>query len=331
MVERIHNAGTRAVALTRQLLVFSRGQVLQPVALDLNRLVTGIETMLRRLIGENIEIATSLLPGLGCVKADPIQIEQVLMNLALNARDAMPHGGTITIETTNVELVASDCPSVEVKPGSYVMVALRDTGIGMDIETQAHMFEPFFTTKQLGKGTGLGLSTVYGIVTQSKGSIFVDSQPGKGTTFKIYFPRIAAKAEGLVQSSEVDELPKGSETILVVDDDDAVRKVAASLLSSAGYRIIEASNAEKALKIMTTLGPRIDLLLTDLIMFGKSGVELAEQAKAIHGYLPVLFMSGYAGDLLASRRGLLSEQAFVAKPFTRTSLLNMVYSALHRE
>jgi len=164
MVERIHNAGTRAVALTRQLLVFSRGQVLQPVALDLNRLVIGIETLLRRLIGEDIEIATSLLPGLGCVKADPIQIEQVLMNLALNARDAMPHGGTITIETTNVELVASDCPSVEVKPGSYVMVALKDTGIGMDIETKTHMFEPFFTTKQLGKGTGLGLSTVYGIV-----------------------------------------------------------------------------------------------------------------------------------------------------------------------
>jgi two-component system cell cycle sensor histidine kinase/response regulator CckA len=294
--------------------------------------VHNVTTMLLRMVGEDVSISFRPATPMGSIKADPGQIEQVLMNLVVNARDAMPSGGEIIIETGHADLDENYVSQhVGSRMGQHVVLTISDSGCGMDERIKSKIFEPFFTTKGSGRGTGLGLSTVYGIVTQSKGSIFVDSQPGKGTTFKIYFPRIAAKAEGLVQASEVDELPKGSETILVVDDDDAVRKVAASLLSSAGYRIIEASNAEKALKIMTTLGPRIDLLLTDLIMFGKSGVELAEQAKAIHGYLPVLFMSGYAGDLLASRRGLLSEQAFVAKPFTRTSLLNMVYSALHRE
>ena len=329
---QIKKASERAALLTRQLLAFSRQEVIFPRILNLNDVAHNVTSMLLRMVGEDVSISFRPATPMGSIKADPGQIEQVLMNLVVNARDAMPSGGEIIIETGHADLDENYVSQhVGSGLGQHVVLTISDTGCGMDESIKSKIFEPFFTTKGSGRGTGLGLSTVYGIVTLSKGSIFVDSQPGKGTTFKIYFPRIAAKAEGLVQSSEVDELPRGSETILVVDDDDAVRKVAASLLSSAGYRIIEASNAEKALKIMTTLGPRIDLLLTDLIMFGKSGVELAEQAKAIHGYLPVLFMSGYAGDLLASRRGLLSEQAFVAKPFTRTSLLNMVYSALHRE
>jgi signal transduction histidine kinase len=196
MVEHIHHAGTRAAALTQQLLAFSRRQVLRPLVLDLNRLVTGMETMLRRLIGERIEIATSLLPDLGRVKADPTQIEQTLMNLAVNARDAMPGGGTITIETANVELDDSHAREhAEVKPGSYVMLAMSDTGVGMDSETLTHVFEPFFTTKQLGKGTGLGLSTVYGIVKQSGGYIYAYSEPGRGTTFKVYLPCVEGEAE----------------------------------------------------------------------------------------------------------------------------------------
>jgi two-component system cell cycle sensor histidine kinase/response regulator CckA len=215
--------------------------------------------------------------------------------------------------------------------GQHVVLTVGDTGCGMDESVKAKIFEPFFTTKGIGLGTGLGLSTVYGIVTQSNGNILVDSQPGKGAAFKIYFPRIAAEAEQPMPAREVDETPAGSETILVVDDDDAVRKVTASLLVSAGYQIIEASNAQKALEIMKASGPEIDLLLTDLIMFGKSGSELFEHAKVIRPDLRSLFMSGYTGDLAALRRGLISERTFLAKPFTRVSLLKKVYTVLHGE
>jgi CheY-like chemotaxis protein len=208
-------------------------------------------------------------------------------------------------------------------------LAVSDTGCGIDESIKSKIFEPFFTTKGIGQGTGLGLSTVYGIVTQNKGSICVDSEAGKGTTFKIYFPRIAAKAEELVQFHEVDEVISGSETILLVEDDESVRKVTASLLSSAGYQIIEASNAEKAMAVMTASGPRIDLVLTDLIMFGQSGFDLIEQAKVIRPGLRSLFMSGYSGDLVALGSGLTSERAFLSKPFTKVSLLKKVYAALH--
>jgi PAS domain S-box-containing protein len=329
---QIKKASERAALLTRQLLAFSRQQVVFPKTLNLNEVVQNVTTMLQRLVGEDVAMSFRPTVPIGSVNADPGQIEQILMNLMANARDAMRDGGEIIIETGHAEL---DDQYVAQHPGSHagqhVVLAVSDTGCGMDEKIKSQIFEPFFTTKGIGQGTGLGLSTVYGIVTQSKGSIFVDSQPGKGTTFKIYFPRIAGKAEDLAQSHDVGELPGGSETILVVDDDDALRIVTASLLSNAGYQTIEASNAEKALTILTASGPGIDLMLTDLIMFGKSGFELFEQAKVIRPSLRSLFMSGYTGDLAALERGLILERAFLAKPFTRISLLKKVYAALHGE
>jgi two-component system, cell cycle sensor histidine kinase and response regulator CckA len=329
-LEQIKKASERATLLTRQLLAFSRQQVVFPRVLNLNEVVNNVTTMLLRMVGESISISFRPSASIGSIKADPGQIEQILMNLVVNARDALPDGGEIIIETGQAEL---DERNVSGHAGShagpYVVLTVSDNGCGMDESIKSKIFEPFFTTKGIGQGTGLGLSTVHGIVTQSQGTIAVESQPGKGATFKIYFPRIAARAERSVPSREVDESPAGSETILVVDDDDAVRKVTASLLVSAGYQVIEASNAGKALEVMTVSGPGIDLLLTDLIMFGKSGFELFEQAKAIRPDLHSLFMSGYTGDLAALRRGLISERTFLAKPFTRVSLLKKVYAVLH--
>jgi two-component system, cell cycle sensor histidine kinase and response regulator CckA len=250
----------------------------------------------------------------------------------VNARDAMPDGGEIIVETAHAELDESYVSEhAGSQAGRHVVLAISDTGCGIEESIKSKIFEPFFTTKGIGQGTGLGLSTVYGIVTQSKGSISVDSEVGKGTTFKVYFPRIAAKAEELVQSHDVEDVKSGSETILLVEDDDSVRKVTASLLGSAGYRIVEASNADKALEIITATGSGIDLLLTDLIMFGRNGFDLFEQAAVISPRLRSLFMSGYTGDLSALQGGLISERAFLPKPFTRISLLKKVYSALHSE
>jgi two-component system, cell cycle sensor histidine kinase and response regulator CckA len=329
---QIKKASERAALLTRQLLAFSRQQIVFPRILDLNDVVNNLATMLLRMVGESISVTLRPTTPLGSIKADPGQIEQILMNLVVNARDAMPHGGEIIVETAHADL---DEQYVSEHPGSqtgrHVVLAIRDTGCGIDESIRSKIFEPFFTTKGIGQGTGLGLSTVYGIVTQSKGSISVDSEAGKGTTFKIYFPRMAAKAEELLQFLEVDDVKSGSETILLVEDDDSVRKVTARLLSSAGYRIVEASNAEKALEILTESGSGIDLLLTDLIMFGQSGFDLFERAKVICPSLRSLFMSGYTGDLAALRGGLISERVFLSKPFTRISLLKKVYSVLHSE
>jgi two-component system cell cycle sensor histidine kinase/response regulator CckA len=329
---QIKKASERAALLTRQLLAFSRQQVIFPRILDLNEVVENLTTMLQRMIGEDVSLSFRPTIPIGSIEADPGQIEQILMNLVVNARDAMPRGGQIIIETGHAELdehyVSQNVGS---HAGEHVILAVSDTGYGMDDDIKSKIFEPFFTTKGLGQGTGLGLSTVYGIVTQSKGSIYVDSQPGKGTTFKIYFPRVAAKAEDLRESHEVQELPQGSETILVVDDDDALRKVTASLLRNAGYRIIEANSAEKAMKIITESGSGIDLLLTDLVMFGQSGLELFEQAKVLCPNLRSLFMSGYSGDLVDLQSGLISEGAFLAKPFARAPLLKKVYAVLHSD
>jgi|HubBroStandDraft_4_1064222.scaffolds.fasta_scaffold00030_21 PAS domain S-box-containing protein len=331
-LEQIKKASERATMLTRQLLAFSRQQVVFPRVLNLNEVVNNVTTMLLRMVGESISVLFRPTTPIGGIKADPGQIEQILMNLVVNARDAMPDGGEIIIETGHVELDQLYVSQHEgFHTGQHVVLSVCDTGCGMDESIKSKIFEPFFTTKGIGQGTGLGLSTVYGIVTQSQGAIGVESQPNKGTTFKIYFPRITAEAERPVPSREVDEGPAGSETILVVDDDDAVRKVTASLLVSAGYRIIEANNADKALEIMTASGPELDLLLTDLIMFGKSGFELFEQAKVVRPDLRALFMSGYTGDLAALRRGLISERTFLAKPFTRVSLLKKVYTVLNIE
>ena len=329
---QIKKASERAALLTRQLLAFSRQQIVFPRILDLNDVVNNLSTMLLRMVGESISVSFRPTRPLGSIKADLGQIEQILMNLVVNARDAMPDGGEIIIETKHAELdehYVSEHAGSQV--GRHVVLAISDTGCGIEESIRSKIFEPFFTTKGIGQGTGLGLSTVYGIVTQSKGSISVDSQVGKGTTFKVYFPRLAAKAEELVQAHEVEDVKSGSETILLVEDDDSVRKVTASLLSSAGYRIVEASNAEKALEIIAASGSGIDLLLTDLIMFGQSGFDLFEQATIICPGLRSLFMSGYNGDLAALRGGLITEHVFLPKPFTRISLLKKVYSVLHNE
>jgi two-component system, cell cycle sensor histidine kinase and response regulator CckA len=329
---QIKKASERAALLTRQLLAFSRQQVIFPRILNLNEVVNNVTTMLLRMVGDSISVSFRPTTPIGSIKADPGQIEQILMNLVVNSRDAMSNGGEIIIETAHADL---DEHYVAEHPGSqtgrHVVLAVSDTGCGIEAAIKCKIFEPFFTTKGIGQGTGLGLSTVYGIVTQSKGSICVDSEVGKGTKFTIYFPRIAAEAEGLLQTPEMDDVISGTETILLVEDDASVRKVTSSLLSSAGYRVIRASNAKKALEIITSSGSGIDLLLTDLIMFGQSGFDLFEQAKVIRPDLRSLFMSGYTGDLIALQGGLISERAFLPKPFTRISLLKKVYSALHSD
>ena len=331
-VEEIHLAADRAAGLTQQLLAFSRRQVLQPKVVDLNALVTDIEKMLRRLIGEDILFATVLHPRLGNVRADPGQIEQVIVNLAVNARDAMPDGGRLTIETRNVELdesYATEHPTV--KPGRYVLLAVTDTGVGMDEETKARIFEPFFTTKVRGKGTGLGLATVYGIVRQTGGHIWAYSEPGKGTAMRVYLPQVDAPADP-VRRSTVDppESLRGSETILLVEDEAPVRAVTRQLLERNGYTVLEAPDGPAALALLDggTRGAAVDLLLTDVIMPGMSGRELADQLVARQPRLRVLFMSGYTDDAVV-RHGMLEPGlAYLEKPFRPPALLRKVREVL---
>ena len=329
---QINKASQRAVLLTRQLLAFSRQQVIFPKILDLNIVVDNVTSMLLRVVGE--DVAIEFRPGTpsGCIKADPGQIEQVLMNLIVNARDAMPTGGAIIIETG---LTGLDEQYVSRHPGSHageqVVLTVNDTGCGMDESTKSKIFEPFFTTKAVGKGTGLGLSTVYGIVKQSGGYVAVESEVGKGTTFKIFFPRVAAIAEDFVFPYDLPEAPRGSQTILVVEDNKALRELAIRLLADAGYRVIEARNAEDALGILETHQLEIDLLFTDVIMPGKTGVQLLAQAKLINPKLRVLLMSGYPGDLFDLHGELIPEGSFLEKPFNRRSLLRKVYSVLQSE
>jgi two-component system, cell cycle sensor histidine kinase and response regulator CckA len=331
-LEQIKAASERAVLVTRQLLAYSRQQVVFPKTLDLNEVVQNLTTLLQRMVREDITISFRPTMPIGCIHADPGTIEQALMNLVVNARDAMPGAGEIVIETGHAEL---DEHYVSKHPGSHagqhVVLAVSDTGCGMEEEVKSHIFEPFFTTKGIGQGTGLGLSTVYGIVKQSGGSIWVYSEPGKGTTFKIYFPRVAGKADPWVPTNEEARFPGGSETILVVEDDGPLRDMVVHMLQDSGYRVIEAKNAKTALDIVKVSNPAIDLLLTDVIMPGKSGAQLLEEAKTIRPELHSLFMSGYTGDLVSVRGGLVPESAFLEKPFTRSSLLKKVRSALHRQ
>jgi two-component system cell cycle sensor histidine kinase/response regulator CckA len=329
MVEQIHNAGTRAAVLTRQLLAFSRRQVLRPVVLDLNGLVTKMEAMLRRLIGEHVEIDTSLHSGLGCVKADPAQIEQILMNLAINASDAMPGGGTITIETANVELHESEMyQHGEVKPGSYVMLAVRDTGVGMSRETQARIFEPFFTTKQPGKGTGLGLSTVYDIVTQSAGYIRAHSELGKGATFRVYLPCFGGTAE-VPRREEVPSVRGGSETILLVEDNTPLRELTRDMLEGLGYAVLDSGLPTDAILTAERHESRpIALLITDVVMPGLNGRVLAETLKKVRPEMKVLYTSGYIGDAIVEQCKLEAEGPLLEKPFTRTALARRVRDLL---
>jgi PAS domain S-box-containing protein len=331
-VLEIKKAANRAALLTQQLLAFSRKQVVFPKILDLNDIVNNATNMFLRLVGEDIGIEFRPTTPLGSIQADPGQIEQVLMNLVVNARDAMRTGGKIIIETGEAEL---DENYVSLHPGSHagqhIVLVVSDTGCGMDEDIKSQIFEPFFTTKAVGNGTGLGLSTVYGIVKQSDGYILVYSETGKGTTFKIYFPKLREKAQALVLSPEVTEPPRGSETILVVEDDSTLREITVKLLQDGGYRVIEAKDAEDALTIMAASQPEIDLLLTDVIMPDKSGPELARQAREGHPELRSMFMSGYTGDLVGLQGVLIDEASFLEKPFTRRSLLVKVYAALHSE
>jgi PAS domain S-box-containing protein len=323
-VEEILKAAGRAASLTRQLLAFSRQQVLQPRILDLNVVVSEIDDMLRRLIGEDVELVTTLAPGLGSVEADLGQIQQVIMNLAVNARDAMPQGGQLRIETSNVEEPAGRIPVPT--PGPCVMLVVTDTGLGMDADTQARIFEPFFTTKGLGRGTGLGLSTVYGIVQQSGGSIYIESEVGVGTSFRIYLPRVvAAPLPGASRKSA--STVGGSETLLLVEDEAGLRDLLQDLLEGAGYCVLVARDGRDAVQVAAAHSEAIHLMVTDLIMPGATGREAAEEIHASRPGMLVLYMSGYADDAIL-RRGVPDTAAFLAKPFAAASLLRTVRELL---
>ena len=327
--EEIAKAAYRAAGLTRQLLAFSRKQVIQPVILDLNSLIVEMEKMLRRLIGENIEIFITRDVGLARVKADASQMEQILMNLAVNARDAMLQGGKVTIRTENADLDETySLQHFHFKPGRYVILSFSDTGCGMDKATLARIFEPFFTTKEPGKGTGLGLSTVYGIVKQNGGYISAYSEPGQGTTFKIYLPQ----AEGTVQSTPAvrtaEILPRGSETILLVEDEEALRTLARNCLESQGYCVLEAADGNAAIATVEKHSGPIQLLLTDVIMPGMNGRHLADRLTELRPAIKVLYLSGYASDLIAQYGVLDPEILLLEKPFTLRALLIKVQEAL---
>ncbi|HEY3204789.1 MAG TPA: PAS domain S-box protein [Thermoanaerobaculia bacterium] len=329
-IEEIRRAGERAANLTRQLLAFGRKQVFEPRPLDLNALVAESSRMLARLIGENISLVTQLDPSLGSVRADPGQLEQVIVNLVVNARDAMPDGGTLTIRTQNADVEASAAREHQgADPGRYVAIAVADTGVGIDTDTQRHIFEPFFTTKDKPHGTGLGLATVYGIVSQSGGHILVDSEPGRGAVFTIYLPRVdslaATPAEPVLVPAAAG---RGSETILLVEDEDAVRELTRRCLQSAGYTVLEAASAEAALDVCARHPERIDLLLTDVIMPGVSGPELSRRLLENRPAIRVLYVSGYTDTAIASQGILEAGAFFLQKPFSPDSLARKVRDVL---
>jgi CheY-like chemotaxis protein len=329
-LEAIKGAGEQAASLTRQLLAFSRKQVLQPKVLDLNKVVFETNKILQRLIGEDIDLLIGLGPELGKVKADPSQIEQVLMNLSVNARDAMPQGGKLTIETNNVfidEEYASHHFSVH--PGRYVVLAVSDTGCGMDEATQSHIFDPFFTTKEVGKGTGLGLSTVYGIVKQSGGNIWVYSEVGRGTTFKIYLPCIDSPAIEIKTSAEDVNMQTGTETVLLVEDEERVRDMTKEILQESGYQVLEAKHGQEALLVADQYPGIIHLMLSDVVMPQMSGRELAERLAPLRKEMKVLFMSGYTDDAIV-HHGVLDEgMSFIEKPFTPNALARKLREVLN--
>ncbi len=330
-LEEIRKAGERAAGLTRQLLAFGRRQVLAPQELDLNGIMANMDRMLRRLIGEDVDLVSIPTPAAGRVKADPSQIEQIIMNLAVNARDAMPKGGKLTIEIANRELDEVYCRShVGVTPGSYVMLAVSDTGMGMDSATQAQVFEPFFTTKEKDKGTGLGLATVHGIVKQSGGHIWLYSEPGRGTTFKVYLPRIDEATEKLsMKPTPGNEPVRGTETILLVEDEPALRMMARQILESKGYRVLEARSGDDALAVAEQHRGPVHLLLSDVIMPGMSGRELAEHlTTSLRRDMKVLYMSGYTDNAIVHHGVLDPGIHFLQKPFTPSALANKVREVL---
>jgi two-component system, cell cycle sensor histidine kinase and response regulator CckA len=316
----IRVAAERAAELTRQLLAFARKQFVEPKVFDLNELAARVDKLLRRVIGEDIVFRFIAEPDLGLVRADPGQIEQVLLNLVVNARDAMENGGELTIETANVELGAEYAAThAGVVPGPYVMVSVSDTGIGMSAATMTHIFEPFFTTKGPGKGTGLGLATCYGIVKQSGGSIFVYSEPDKGTTFKIYLPRVAAApTPSTARPAKV--AAKGNETLLVVEDDEMVRRVAVRILRSLGYVVHETGDPFEAIRIFDEISPPVALLVVDVVMTGMNGRDLAERFRQRRPGLKVLYTSGYTENTIIHHGVVDAGVNFLAKPYVPEAL-----------
>jgi len=327
-LEQIQRAADRAASLTQQLLAFSRKQVLQPKVLDLNEAVADVQKMLSRVIGEDIELIASLHPSLVPVRADPGQVEQVLMNLAINARDAMPHGGKLMMETSNLEVGEESARELELVPGRYVMLRVTDSGHGMDGATLSHIFEPFFTTKPMGKGTGLGLSTVYGIVKQSGGNIQVESEAGRGTAFRIYLP----VAEGAMRQRQEkivrEEVVGGSETILLAEDEPDLRQLARIFLEGYGYKVLEAPSAERAIQTADIFAGTIDLLLTDVIMPGMSGAQLAENILSKRPQTRIVYMTGYTDDMVVQHKVLEPGVKLLQKPFGRTDLALKVRATL---
>ena len=328
-IQEIRRAALRAADLTRQLLAFSRQQVISPTVLNPNAVVANMDKLLRRLLGEDVDLRTVLTPEPGAIKADPSQLEQVVVNLAVNARDAMPGGGKLTIETQNVQLDEQYTRGhVSAQPGSYVMLAVSDTGSGMDAATQARIFEPFFTTKEQGKGTGLGLATVYGIVKQSGGWIWVYSEPGHGTTFKIYLPRVTEAAAPAAPSPVLPISVRGSETVLLVEDDEMIRALVQKVLKANGYTTLVAESGPAALRLAGQHDGRIHLLMTDVVMPGMNGREVAERLAPAHAGIEVLYLSGYTDDAIVHHGVLEPGIAFLQKPFTPAVLVRKVREVL---
>jgi nitrogen-specific signal transduction histidine kinase/ActR/RegA family two-component response regulator len=329
-LSEIRKAGDRAASLTQQLLAFSRKQLLQPVPLNVNTVILEAEKLLRRLIGEDIDLRLQLNPSCGTVVADPGQLHQVIMNLVVNARDAMPQGGSIIIESDNVELNQGYTESrPEMRPGSYVLLVVSDTGTGMNDEVKSHIFDPFFTTKSRGTGTGLGLSTVYGIVKQTGGWIWVYAEIGKGSTFKIYLPRVRSAIVSAKQAPARVRL-SGTETVLVVEDQADVRKLAVAMLRTYRYIVIEAATPEEALSIIVQRAASIDVVVTDIVMPGLSGPDLIENIKASRPNLAVVFMSGYTEDTSLLSGIISGDAVYLPKPFTAEQLAAKVREALAR-
>ena len=329
-VEEIQRAASRAADLTRQLLIFARREVTNPQVLDLNAIVNGVEKLLRRTIGEDVELTLSLADDLPCVRADPGQMEQVFLNLTLNARDAMPTGGSLVVETSAVDLdAAREVGRPDVAPGSYVRLSVSDTGVGMSPEVAARAFEPFFTTKPPGHGTGLGLATVYGIVTQAGGNITISSEPGSGTRLSIHLPAVDEPATAAIRAEPTTTLRSGEgRTVLIVEDESAVLLAAVRILSGHGYKVRAQSDPSDALTVLGDPSAQVDILVTDVVMPGLSGVELAREARALRPELPVLYMSGYSDELVANRGTLPAGSNVMRKPFTRRDLLAAISETL---
>jgi nitrogen-specific signal transduction histidine kinase/ActR/RegA family two-component response regulator len=329
MLRDIHHAADSAAALTRQLLAFSRKQLVAPTVFDINTAIVETSKMLRRLIGEQVQLETRLAPDAGVVRLDRGQLEQVMTNLAVNARDAMPNGGLLVVETSPVTLDADYAALYpEVLPGDYVLIAVNDTGAGMTPEVKANIFDPFFTTKERGKGTGLGLAMIHGIVKQAGGHIAVYSELGVGTTFRLYFPRVEERRSVERLRSEKTSPPRGDETVLLVEDEELVRRVATRMLSALGYSVLEARDAREAQEILERRGSEIKLLFTDVVLPGTHGRELAEHVTSRFPAIRVLFTSGYSDDVVLQHRLLAENVVVLEKPYNRDTLAAKIREAL---